>query len=355
MPKTEMPPTKLMTESYFTGQGKVDRENKVIRDVKLVGKQSKWGYTYTDSALKEAVPLYEGVPVYENHAKRDGKESSERLVEDKVGWIENVRWRADGNYGDFHFLESHPHTGMFLEWAERNPKGIGFSQVAYGKKKGKRGAVQYVESINEVLSVDLVGSPATTGGMFESYSEEIPKMEKTLKELVESYGSDSEKKNLALLEESILETKVTIDEPEDDDKHVVGKAFQSAVTDLFSEGGEITESVNKLLAARQMLRTGEVQKKQEEPKDQSELVESLRAEVSQMKTERELLALLEEHAVKSTPARLKALAAQDDKAEKLELIESWKLDGKPERSGRQEQEDDFDSAIADFKRHRTSK
>lgn len=353
---TELRPTRLLEESYYTGQGQVDPENHVIRDVKLVGKQSKWGYTYTDEALQGAVPLYEGVPVYENHAEKADKGRGERRVEDKVGWIENVRWKADGNYGDFHFLESHPHTPMFLEWATRNPKGIGFSQVAFGKKKGKRGALQYVESINEVLSVDLVASPATTGGMFESYSEDIPKMKTTLKELVESFGSDSEKKNLTLLEESVLGVQVELDEPEDGDKGVVSRGIQAAVTDLFAEGGDITEPVNRLLNAQQILRTGKpAEFPADPPKDQSELVESLREELNAMKAEKQALELLQEHSVDSSRIRIKQLIRCDSKSEQMELVEEWKSDGRPDRSGRQEQDDDVDTALAAFKSHRPSK
>lgn len=341
-----------LLESSTTEGAVVDRAAGVIRGVKIVGKVSKWGRTYSDQALQKAVPLYEQAPVYLNHPA-DGQ--TRRSVQDKVGWIENVSWRPEGNFGDYRFLESHPATATILEWAEKNPKGIGFSQNARGTESKNKSGVRFVESIVSVRSVDLVDSPATTSGLFESFAEENPKMKSTLRNLIESYGSDSEKEHLALLEgNAVLELEVEVKEPGDDKQFVITEGFSAAAGNLVVENKDnLAESLASLVEAREVLRNGKPDPVDDPPGDDANLLESLKEKVARMETEKKLTALLEQHSVKASDVRLKALSACDNKSEQMELIESWKDSGKPAFSGRMDPVENFEDAKSAFSRHRS--
>lgn len=144
--------------------GKVDRDAGVIRGVRVCGASSANGNDYAAGSFGNC-RQYEGRHVYLNHDHA----GRERSVADKLGWLENVRPDADGTpRGDFHILKSHPAAGSVLEAAERNPSLFGFSHVARCRYSPAPGGRKRVEAVEEVQSVDLVSTPATTGGFFES-------------------------------------------------------------------------------------------------------------------------------------------------------------------------------------------
>ena len=161
----------ILREITFVGSKKVDREAGIIRGVRILGKQSKNGRDYSDKSLAEAAKLYAGVEVNVNHPDRKSP-NAERKIEDGFGWIESVEVKADGVYGDLHYLKEHPAAGLVAEAAERNPKRFGLSHNAEGKV-GRKDGKNVVESIQRVISVDLVQNPATNAGLFESTSRTI--------------------------------------------------------------------------------------------------------------------------------------------------------------------------------------
>lgn len=143
---------------------RIDEEAGVIRGVKILGRVSANGREYTREAVRNAVAKYEGREVYVDHRKPGDDRSSY----DKFGWFENVK--PDSNdelWGDFHYLKSHAMAAPTIEAARRRPQLFGFSHDAVGRvRPGSNN--QIIESIDEVNSVDLVGSPATTNGLFEN-------------------------------------------------------------------------------------------------------------------------------------------------------------------------------------------
>lgn len=157
--------------------GRVDRAGGFIRGVKILGRfsRNKGGYEYTPEALRRAAELYEGMKVNVNHPSRSTPNAS-RGIEDGIGWLENVTVKADGVYGDLAVLKSHPMAEMLFEAAERNPRRFGLSHNASGRTID-RGGKRYVESFDEIRSVDLVQNPATNESLFES---EEPAMNKSL-------------------------------------------------------------------------------------------------------------------------------------------------------------------------------
>ncbi len=160
----------------------IDKEAGIIRNVKLLGFVSKNGRNYTADAVREAVGLYEGVPVNADH----GDTKSPRSIHDRLGRVINVRFvEGEGLFGDFEFLKSHPLSERIIEAAERLPESMGFSHYADGEVRKVKG-VEEVYKITKVKSVDLVADPATCNSLSETVmAEEEDKKKSDDKPVVE--------------------------------------------------------------------------------------------------------------------------------------------------------------------------
>jgi len=151
----------LYEQNAFRDAPIIDRENGVIRHVKILGTKSKNGRSYSKAAVHNASGIYEGMAVNINHL-RDEPES-ERKCEDGFGQLKNILVENDELYGDLIFLKTHPIADRVCEAAERMPEAFGLSHNATGTMNGS-----VVESIDHVFSVDLVRYPATVNSLFES-------------------------------------------------------------------------------------------------------------------------------------------------------------------------------------------
>lgn len=183
--KAAKPRTTLIRESTVISRpSRVDREAGVMEDVKIVGLHApKKNRRYEPQALKEAASLYERTKVNLNHQAKEDREP--RKIEDRIGLLEGVYFReGDGLYAKrFRFNPKHPAAESLAWWAEHEPTGVGFSHVVKGDAR-LIGGTEVVESIREVMSVDLVADPATTRGLFESEEGDDVKLEAlTLDEL----------------------------------------------------------------------------------------------------------------------------------------------------------------------------
>lgn len=140
----------------------------VIKNVKLIGFESKNGRYYPPEVLRAAVHLYEGAKVNVDHPERGPM--AERRIGDRIGQIKNVRYVAgSGLHGDFVFNPHHSMAGQIAWDAEHSPESLGFSHNATMRLgRPDRNGNEVVESIVHVRSIDLVADPATTTSMFES-------------------------------------------------------------------------------------------------------------------------------------------------------------------------------------------
>lgn len=161
-----------LLERTLGNVGEVDRQNNVIRRVKVIGLASKNGRQYSPEALKNAVNLYENATVNLSHPKRT-EADAERGFMESPGFLSGVRYESDGLYADLHLYEKHPATALILERATKNPKGFGLSHNADGSYEKQNGRT-VITKINRVRSVDVVGIPATTAGLFESLDTAVP-------------------------------------------------------------------------------------------------------------------------------------------------------------------------------------
>ncbi len=155
-----------LLEYVAANPGKVDRDAGVIRSVKILGAVSKNGRQYSPQALREAATFYEGLGVNANHPSRETPNIN-RMVQEGVGWLENVTVKPDGVFGDMHVIKAHPLAGALFEVAERKPDRFGLSHNASGECVTRQGKT-IVESIKSVRSVDIVQNPATNHSLFES-------------------------------------------------------------------------------------------------------------------------------------------------------------------------------------------
>ena len=87
-----------------------------IRNVVLLGAKSKNGRTYTESAMRKAVPMYEGRKCFLNHATWAETQAGRREVERLAGQFVNCRFdEADKKLkGDAVLLKDDPAARKFL-------------------------------------------------------------------------------------------------------------------------------------------------------------------------------------------------------------------------------------------------
>jgi hypothetical protein len=144
----------------------VEREARLVRNVALAGRESRNGYVYSESALRDAVTLYERKPVFLDHAP-DRNRPQERSTRDLVGSIVHARYEDGRIRGDIRVLETE--SGQtFLSLFESDTPGVGMSHVVLAER-GTDGLT--VERIRDVISVDAVVGPATTRTFRESAGE----------------------------------------------------------------------------------------------------------------------------------------------------------------------------------------
>jgi hypothetical protein len=165
-------------ESLANTGAKVDRENSIIRGVKIIGISSKNGRDYPERVLRDAIDRYEGVRVNIDHP--DKSPTQPRSVKDRVGTLSGVEYQesnSPGLYGDLKFNPKHSDAEQILWAIENDPSSIGLSHNASVRISGAAGSRKTVESIDGVRSVDIVADPATTSGIFESVDPEEPSEE----------------------------------------------------------------------------------------------------------------------------------------------------------------------------------
>ncbi|MCG6154892.1 hypothetical protein [Rubinisphaera margarita] len=145
----------------------VDAEELCVADVVLAGPESRNGYRYSERALREAVPLYEGRPVFLDHAVNANR-PYERSTRDLVGSVQNARFAEGKIRSEIRVLDTESGR-MFLALAASETANVGMSHVVIASRNKDK---TVVERIDEVISVDAVAFPATTRTLREQHREE---------------------------------------------------------------------------------------------------------------------------------------------------------------------------------------
>lgn len=311
-----------LTEQTAIAPRRVDREAGLIEGVRILGPDSKNGRHYSPRAMSEAARLYEGAPVNVDHPATERKD---RPLAEAFGWIRNVRQEPDGVYGDLHYLRSHPQAELVAEAAERNPNRIGLSHHAEGtvRMDGQR---VIVETVERVHSVDLVQTPATNAGLFESEGKPM-----TIREAAEMAGEGK-----VLAAEGMGEYA---DKPMKENEMDYFAAMVSEVMAMDADRSEKMKRLAAILKAQEMLNgnaepAAPEMEEQEGSADEMKkaMAESLAPIMSKfdallesfasIKAEHDARRLLESSGREVTAERVAALLAVDA-AKRAAILESW--------------------------------
>jgi hypothetical protein len=173
------------TAADFLAEAQLDRETHIVRNVALLGPESRNGYRYTSEAMQEAVALYDGRPVFIDHAESavaasfqlaglgqvknlpppliaDSRQPISRSLRDYAGKVVNPRYEGERIRGDLHLIG--PNAEWLLSLFEASPSDIGMSHVVLARRNH---AGDEVEKIEKVVSVDIVAFPATVQSFWE--------------------------------------------------------------------------------------------------------------------------------------------------------------------------------------------
>ncbi len=312
-----------LTEQTAIAPRRVDREAGLIEGVRILGPDSKNGRKYSPRAMAEAARLYEGAPVNVDHPATERKD---RPLAEAFGWIRNVRQEPDGVYGDLHYLKSHPQAELVAEAAERNPNRIGLSHHAEGtvRMDGQR---VIVETVERVHSVDLVQTPATNAGLFDSEGKPM-----TIREAAMAAGEEK-----VLAAEGMGEYA---DKPMKENEMDYFAAMVSEVMAMDADRSEKMKRLAAILKAQEMINgTSEAPAapEMEEQEGSADEMKKAMAEAvapimskfdallesfGQIKAEHDARRLLESSGREVTAERVAALLAVDA-GKRSAILESW--------------------------------
>lgn len=318
---TRKPPKlkRISLREYVDGSraGRVDREKGIIYRVKILGLESANGRRYTQSAVRNAISLYEGKKVYCDHPD---KPSDQRGIRDVFGWFENVIADATGLYGDFHLVN--PSTELaesVMNAAESKPDLYGFSHNALGEGDTVDGTF-VVGRISEVRSVDLVSEPATTKSLFEGRTMKKITLRKLL-EWVKPSKPAAQKQLKALMEmpEDDAPMDMELDAPMDMPAEAPAEGGMDALTNaigaIIKDGNhELAMKILKLIQADaepEAPVTEEededkdkddkekpVKEGEEEDEKDKEKMESIKRELATLKADKNVRVLVEDAGLK---------------------------------------------------------
>ncbi len=157
-----------LLESNRFANYKIDKENGIIFNVKVLGEESKNGYAYPRTLRESLSNSLEGMKVNINHTKK-ANPGKDVPLEARFGQLKNIVCDDDGTYADLHYLRTHPMAATIVESAERMPEVLGLSIFGKGSDKGKRNKNGKLIIESCILnSVDLVADPGTVNSLFES-------------------------------------------------------------------------------------------------------------------------------------------------------------------------------------------
>lgn len=167
-------PTSLIEAFDFSGTT-VDRENSVIKGVKVLGKQSRNGRIYEDAAIQDSARLCENLPV----TVRGGHNREDRDYHSQNGQLRNGSTRGLGtdkaaSIFDWHLNPRDELTEKIIYDAEHFPENIPLShEVSVYEGDLDKDGILHVERLIEVDGVAAVYRGGTNRSLFESESKDM--------------------------------------------------------------------------------------------------------------------------------------------------------------------------------------
>jgi hypothetical protein len=164
----------LVESAFFDRKPEIDREKCVVKNVKILGPQSRnappHNNAYPETTRRNAINVLEGGRCFINHDDDSRKAGATRKYGDSFGVHSNIREGGDGLYSDFHYNPKHALAEQFLWDCEHAPQNVGFSIATNGRKRvsGGQSIVEEILFDRNQHSIDLVCKGATTNSISES-------------------------------------------------------------------------------------------------------------------------------------------------------------------------------------------
>lgn len=264
--------------AFREGETSVDRDQRVIRDVSLLGRTSRNNRTYSSTAMREAAEQHNNIGVFLDHPTKteERERGGTRSVRDLAGRVTRATVEGDRVKGDIQVAEG-SEGDKILSLAEQMPGVVGFSHRAKGKiRRGEDGDV--VESVEAVHGADLVTDPATVSGLFEQIEDDTQQEDEmdglaeldadTLREerpdLVEQIRESEDEADLAEENQKLREEldRLRAEQAEREHRELVDDKIDEsglpdrAVTDTFRESlmeADEEDKIDALIADRREL------------------------------------------------------------------------------------------------------
>lgn len=160
---------------YFVADAsgcKVDRTKGIVFGVSVItgGVKAKGHDLWTDNTtllqMKEKGDERGKVLVKENHKNAGGGTTG---VDAMVGFLSDFRVEGGKTKADLHFYSSHPRRDLYLDAAENTPELFGLSAAFIPPERGEVKAGKKMARVDELVSVDLVTTPAANpSGLFSA-------------------------------------------------------------------------------------------------------------------------------------------------------------------------------------------
>lgn len=199
-------------------------KDNVLKDVLVLGVNSRNNRIYTKECMKEAVGLYNNSPVYIDHSDK------ERKLDERFGTLVNAKVTDKGIVGDVECLTTHKLYPTIKEAYDNKVSRIGMSHSALGKGSVNAEGQTIVNHISKVISVDLVTGSATTQNLRESEKVEVPTI-------------DLKEQEIVSLKEQLLQKEIKIDEliKEIDSLKIAQSKWQTPVSVPLKETAKVTD------------------------------------------------------------------------------------------------------------------
>lgn len=329
--KTKKEPTISTVFESFSSPNKVDRENGIVKRVKVLGYRSKNGGTYTRDYMESAKQAYERAKVNINHPDRKNP-GADRDLRDRIGLLEGISIEGDGSNPDeggmfaetFRINKKHPDADWIMEAMDVMPDTLGFSHNAITEQvsDGKGGVIH--NSLKRLRSVDLVANPATTNSVYESEDGMDDSMggDPSATPPVDPSMGGGSGDPMAAICSAFCQQLMDIYNSEDD---VAAKSKKAK--DLFKK----SDKIKQLLSDEPAEKTPDpTPPESDDTTDTPDETDPTKEELESMAEKQELIetkaeiALLKAGIVEPTKQQIKAVSVMESDEDKNDLIKSFK-------------------------------
>ena len=172
--------THVIIHSLDLSEAQIDEQRQTVTQRLIQAGRSGNGRHYSPEVLQSAISAFEGTRSFSDHPSRsEQRDKPERSIRQITGWIDNVVYREDALWGTRHFTRNQAGQDAWAliediinKKAPASLVGASINALGKGRKDETSGDV-IVESIDRVLSVDDVTSPAAGGGFVAQESDSL--------------------------------------------------------------------------------------------------------------------------------------------------------------------------------------